>query len=223
MKLFLIIRYNIKMQDANNDEKSLINPVWQATIGYILGISLGGWIVNNPYRPYGKSRPRSRNVIISIYRTDDNYERLHKATKRFRRALDSKALRWCGYLADFYLTETSIVHNGKTVYISSFDFYPYTPEEEAQVGSYEVKVFRTPACNGHITLNVGPQAALNYYYDRVNDEMHRRIINENHARGVNIRDFILDYEAIADENDRLKAINAKLQEELSKHEQRLLN
>lgn len=69
---------------------SNINPVWQRSVERLLGLTLGNWIVLNPYIDHIVSWKRIDVPIITLYRRFESIKKLRKKLLKFEKTLTRK-------------------------------------------------------------------------------------------------------------------------------------
>lgn len=108
--------------EKNTNTINSINPVWQRSIERILGLSLGKWVVMNPYTCLGY---RSNVPKLRIYKEFYNEKDYLKGMKKFYRSLESKYDFWGAIFHPEVTATTTIFFDEdteETIFRVMFDF-----------------------------------------------------------------------------------------------------
>jgi hypothetical protein len=181
------------------DRRTSINPIWQLAASKILGLSIGQWVVRNPYKVDGY---RTKLAELVLYRMDKDKKRLMKSLKRFVRGIESKRDRWSRVLSSYNWSPVQdlVATDGSTYYQVVVNFIPY----EDEYSSFDIQLYASRGGNGPVWATLDGPSFFNLHFDRMIDEAHRAILDPYHGVGRSIpeiTDMVDEYEELTTELD----------------------
>ncbi len=186
------------MSNTSEDKRrNPINIVWQMAASKVLGLSIGQWVVKNPYKADGF---RTKLATLVLYRMDKDKKRLMKSLKRFVRGIESKRNRWSKVLATYEWSPVQelVATDGSTYYRVIIEFIPY---EDA---AFDVQFYAARGGNGPIWGTIDGPSFFNLHFDHMIDESHRALLDPHHGIGrtfPELTNMIDDFDGICEELD----------------------
>lgn len=182
---------------SENKRRNPVNIVWQMAASKVLGLSIGQWVVKNPYKADGF---RTKLATLILYRMDKDKKRLLKSLKRFVRGIESKRDRWSKVLSTYEWSpiQELVATDNSTYYRVTIEFIPY---EDA---AFDVQFYAARGGNGPIWGTIDGPSFFNLHFDHMIDESHRALLDPYHGVGRTIpelNDMVDDYEELSAELD----------------------